>query len=107
VEAGVHRHAWLVITDGYPAETPKFRRFRTISPEHRNSVWCYFGRNHTNFGRNAGIPEIPEYLTETPKPEFTAKPQRPSIFSAYSEAPHQKGNNYEAPIQKSTPRFTY
>ena len=44
-----------------------------MSPKHRNSVWCCFGRNCTYFGRNTGIPEIPEYLTETPKPKLTAK----------------------------------
>ena len=56
---------WLVITDGYAAETTKFRGFRTISPEHRNSVWCYFGLNHTKYGRNSGDSGVSHRNTET------------------------------------------
>jgi len=64
--------AWLLITDGYLAETPKFRRFRTISlitgtPEFR--LVLFRPEPHEFLGQNAEIPEIPEYLTETPKPE--------------------------------------
>ena len=43
-----------------------------------------------NFGRNAGIPEIPEYLAETPKPQLTAKLNQKVAglgYTAYSNNP--------------------